>query len=103
MLKTGGKLKIKQMKIVFPDPDDFVNDIPGFLDQMELCIYHARKSAEKILAKYSEADVKEGKDTPWIQFNLGLLRENAELNKAIEDIDPDMEIENHIELEIVES
>lgn len=90
------------MKIQFPNPDNYTNDIMGFLDQLELCIHHARKSAEKILSKYSEEDLKNGNNTPWIGFNLGLLERNDKLKQAVEEIDGDLFIEQDIELEIFE-
>lgn len=97
------------MKIKLPNPEDYVNDIMGFLDQMELCIHHAKKSAEKILSKYSPEDIEKGEDTPWIEFASPYL-ENLpgfcdSTNSGIEKrdyLDPDQEWRHDLELEIVE-
>lgn len=85
------------MKIKLPNPNDFANDIPGFLDQMELCVHHARKSAEKILSRYSEKDIEEGNNTPYIEFASPLLE-----GKEFEDLDPDGEWRHDLELVIEE-
>jgi hypothetical protein len=91
------------MKINLPNPDEYVNDIMGFLDQMELSVHHARKSAEKILSKYSLEDIKEGNDTPWITLRIPAFDENNELSKALEEADPDRIIEKEIILSIEEA
>ena len=91
------------MKINLPNPDDYFNDIMGFLDQMELCVHHARKSAEKILSKYSEEDIKEGNDAPWIALRIPAFDQNNELSKALEEADPDRSIEKDIIISIEEA
>lgn len=92
------------MKIYFPNPDEFVNDIPGFLDQLELCVYHARKASEKILAKYSKENIEEGNDTPWISFRIPAFDEvESVLSKTLIKADPDRSIEKEIVLSIEEA
>ncbi len=89
------------MKIHLPNPDDYVDDIVGFLDQMELCVHHARKSAEKILSKYDDKDKEDG-NYPWICLRIPAFDENSELSKALEEADPDRSIEKEIVLSIEE-
>ncbi len=86
------------MKIHLPNPDDYVDDIMGFLDQMELCVHHARKSAEKTLAKYEDSE----DDKPWIALRIPAFDEGSELSKALEEADPDRSIEKEIVLSIEE-
>lgn len=88
------------MKIHFPNPDDYINDIGGFLDQLELCIHHARKASAKILANYSAEDLKEGNDTPWISFRLPAFDNDNELSKVLNEEDPDRSLEKEIILSI---
>jgi hypothetical protein len=92
-----GGTKQKKMKIKLPNPVDYVNDVMGFLDQMELCVHHAKKSAEKILAKYSDEDITKGNDTPYIEFVSPVLT-----GEAFEKFDPDAEWRHDLELEISE-
>lgn len=89
------------MKINLPNPDDFANDVMGFLDQLELSVHHARKSAEKILAKYSPEDIEKG-NAPWITLRISAFDEQNELSKALEEADPDRSIEKEIVLSIEE-
>jgi len=91
------------MKVHLPNPDDYLNDIHGFLDQMELCVHHARKSAEKILARYSKEDIEEGNDTPWICFRIPAFDIEDELGKDLQKADPDRGIEKEIVLSIEEA
>lgn len=90
------------MKIHLPNPDDYVTDIMGFLDQMELCVHHARKSAEKILSRYSKEDIEEGNDAPWIALRITAFDENSELSRELMELDPDRNIEKEIILSIEE-
>lgn len=92
------------MKIILPNPDDYVNDTIGFIDQLELCVYHARKAAEKILAKYAPEDFEKGLDTPWITFRIPSFdKEESALGKALQEADPDRELEKEIVLSIEEA
>lgn len=97
------KNKQNKMKIYLPNPDDYVNDIMGYLDQMELCVHHARKSAEKILSKYSEEDIKAGNDTPWIALRILAFDKDTAFGKLLLKEDPDRDIEKEIILSIEEA
>lgn len=81
------------MKIKLPNPDDYGNDVMGFLEQMELCVHHAKKSAEKILAKYSEEDIKEGNDTPYVVFRHPQIDYEKYYEIIDNQLDQDIEIE----------
>jgi hypothetical protein len=85
------------MKIKLPNPNDFINDVMGFLDQMELCVHHARKSAEKILSGYSQEDIQEGNETPYVTFNSPVLA-----GDEFEKFDSDGVWRQDLEIEIVE-
>jgi hypothetical protein len=84
------------MKIKLPIPHDYARP-EEFFDQLELAIYHARKSYEKILAKYSAEDIKQMNDTPYVKFLLPLLGD--ELDRGL---DKDDELRQEIEIEILE-
>lgn len=84
------------MKIKLPEPNDYLDDVLGYIDQLELCVFHARKSADKILSKYSEQSLKEGNDTPYITFSSPKITGKLDL------IDPDEEWRNDLFIEIVE-
>jgi hypothetical protein len=92
-----GDLKINNMKIKLPNPNDFPNDVIGFLDQLELCVHHAKKAAEKILAKYSIEDIENGNDTPYMTFASPTLT-----GEEFDKFDPDAQWIEDIELEIAE-
>lgn len=82
------------MKIRLPNPKDFLGREAMFFEQMELSIYHAKKSWEKISKTYDE-----GGDYPWLSFT-----HEHEIEKAIDDskVDGDYETRGNIDLEIVE-
>lgn len=65
------------MKIKLPNPADYLLDEDSFWEQLDLAIYHAKKSWEKVLKKHSPDD----KDNyPWLSFTL-----EPHIEKAIDD------------------
>lgn len=84
------------MKIKFPDPTEFKTDIDGFFDQLELSVYHARKSWEKIKISYSKEQLEDDSTSPWCTFRHPFLDNNYD-KYAVDILDPgkdqDIEIE----------
>jgi hypothetical protein len=90
--------KRKQMKIKLPNPIEFdTKTYYEFFDQLELSVYHARKSFERTMQKYSTEDIEKANDTPYIVYNLPNLNEDL-LDKE----DPNNEQRQEIEISIVE-
>ncbi len=36
-----------KIKVSFPNPNDYTNDIDAFVEQLELSVYHIKKAVEK--------------------------------------------------------
>jgi hypothetical protein len=53
------------MKIKLPNPNDFLHDEDSFWEQLELAIYHAKKSWIATKKKYPASDKN---DYPWLSF-----------------------------------
>lgn len=64
------------MKIQLPNPTDYLHREDEFWEQLELSIYHAKKSWDKVKKRYKDEDVKE-ENYPWIAFRHSLDIENA--------------------------
>jgi len=64
------------MKIQLPNPDEYLHNEDEFWEQLDLAIYHAKKSWEKIKKRYDEADAKV-ENYPWLAFRHELKIENA--------------------------
>lgn len=67
------------MKIQFPNPTEYLGREDLFFDQLELCVYHAKKAWAKIInqEKYQKGD----KDVyPWLKFNFPNEIENTVMN-----------------------
>ena len=88
------------MKIQFPTPQDFLHREQLFFEQLELAIYHAKKSWDKIKAQYTEEDEK-NENYPWLSFGLE-IESDERVEKLFEEIDPDYEKRQEISLEITE-
>lgn len=54
------------MKIQLPNPNDFLYKEDQFWEQLELSIYHAKKSWEKIKKNYPEDN---NDNQPWLSFS----------------------------------
>lgn len=77
------------MKIQLPNPIDFLDREELFFDQLELCIFHAKKAWQKIR---NQKKYTEGNDYPWILFSHDEIVEKAlqELRDAEGNlVDPD--------------
>lgn len=81
------------MKIQFPNPTDFCGREELFFEQLELSIFHAKKSWRSLLNQ----SIVDGKEKPWIKFGF----EDVILD-AIDKVDPDQEICQEISIEIME-
>lgn len=55
------------MKINLPNPSEYLHKEDQFFDQLELAIYHAKKSWEKVKKTYTEEDEK-NEYYPWLSF-----------------------------------
>jgi hypothetical protein len=92
------------MKIQLPNPNDYLHKEDQFWEQLELAIYHAKKSWEKIKKTYSSEDEKNDL-YPWIAFTLPSEIENA-LDDATNEkgllIDPNYEKRQEISISIEE-
>jgi flagellar biosynthesis chaperone FliJ len=56
------------MKIQLPNPSEYIHKEEQFWDQLELSIYHAKKSWEKIRRTYTEEEIK-NENYPWLSFS----------------------------------
>lgn len=64
------------MKIQFPNPDDFLHREDAFFDQLELCVFHAKKAWIKI--KNQEFYKKDPENNyPCLSFGHEEFIENA--------------------------
>lgn len=71
------------MKIQFPNPQDYLGREDLFFDQLELCVFHAKKAWTKVRSQERYKDVNQ---YPWLSFQFP-----KEIEKAIENVDPDRE------------
>jgi len=65
-----------KMKIKLPNPDEYDGDYDSFLEQLELCIHHARKSWEKMKKDFSPKQLKSNDDSPYITFRVNVLQDD---------------------------
>ncbi len=84
------------MKIKFPNPNDYTGDIDGFLDQLELCVHHARKSWDKTKKNYSEEELANSDVAPYAVFRVPYLWEKYDTFYEIVDGGHDQNIEIEI-------
>lgn len=84
------------MKILLPNPDDF--EIDDFIDQLELCIYHLKKSWAKIKSKYTVEELEKLQEdgTLGISFRVKPLDEDYDTYFKIIDNRDDQKIELEI-------
>lgn len=80
------------MKIKLPNPDDFDSDVDGFLEQLELCVHHARKAWGKMKASKDEVP------DAYISYRVNVLEDNYDEYSAI--IDKNLEQDIDIEIKI---
>lgn len=78
------------MKVRLPNPTDYDN-VDGFLEQLELSIYHTKKSWEKI-KKSLDPDA----ETPYVIFRVSVLQDNYEKYYDIIDNQKEQEIDIEI-------
>lgn len=90
------------MRIKLPNPNEYLHREDLFFGQLELAIYHAKKSWAKIKKQY---DPENKDDYPWLAFRF-----EKELEDAIDDardkhgvlVDPNFELRQDITLAIEE-
>lgn len=71
------------MKIQFPNPQDYLHKEDLFFEQLELCIFHAKKSWDKVKKRY-DPDNKD--DYPWLAFHQEDYIEDA-IREHSKDVD----------------
>lgn len=71
------------MKIQFPNPQDYLHKEDLFFEQLELCIFHAKKAWDKVKKTYPKDDKN---DYPWLAFHQDNDIEDAIRNHS-EDVD----------------
>lgn len=80
------------MKIRLPNPIDFLGKEEMFFEQLELSLYHAKKTWLKISKTYDK-----NIEYPWILFV-----HTEEIEEAMDKVDPDGKDRGNIDIEIVE-
>lgn len=87
------------MKIQLPNPSDYQGKEDMFWEQLELSLYHAKKSWQKVKRTYSEQDKE---NYPWLSFSLGIDKGEVSNFLDSEKIDPDYKDRQEISIEINE-
>lgn len=69
-----------------------------FFDQLELCVFHAKKAWQKTLKAYQEGD-----ELPWLTFSLAIDSASfSGISEILEKEDPDSVSRQSIAIKIVE-
>lgn len=84
------------MKIRLPNPSDYESNIDAFFEQLELSVYHAQKSWEKIKKNLSEEELLDENERPYLLYRLPFLEENYDKYSEILDGLKHQEIEIEI-------
>jgi len=86
------------MKINLPNPEEYLHKEDLFFEQLELSIYHAKKSWEKVKKQY---DPNNKDDYPWLSFTLGIAADKK-VADFLDQVDPDYDERQGISIEINE-
>lgn len=73
----------KKMKIQLPNPKDYLGKEDLFFEQLELCIFHAKKAWDKVKKRYPADD---DSNYPWLAFHQEDEIEDA-IRKHSSDVD----------------
>ena len=73
------------MKIQLPNPQDYLHKEDLFFEQLELCIFHAKKAWDKVKKRYTEEDDK-NQNYPWLAFH-----QDDDIEQSIRDHSDDVD------------
>lgn len=85
------------MKIKLPNPDDYDGDFDSFLEQLELCVHHAKKSWDKLKARYTPEQLNTDGDRPYISYRVNVLWNNYDEQYKLIDSRKDQDIDIEID------